>query len=80
MIIRKPYAFLIKNFRKIHIALLLLSLFVAYKLVDVNSFVSEFMRLGIYSYRDPISSHITFLLLFTIFLLIVGSASLVVLH
>ena len=77
MIIRKPYAFLIKNFRKIHIALLLLSLFVAYKLVDVNSFVSEFMRLGIYSYRDPISSHITFLLLFIIFLLIVGSASLI---
>lgn len=77
MIIRKPYAFLIKNFRKIHIVLLLLSLFVAYKLVDVNSFVSEFMRLGIYSYRDPINNHITFLLLFTIFILIVGSASLI---
>ena len=45
MIIRKPYAFLIKNFRKIHIVLLILSLFVAYKLINVNSFVYEFMKL-----------------------------------
>ena len=44
MIIRKPYAFLIKNFKKIHIALLILGLFVGYKLFDVTSFVNEFMK------------------------------------
>ncbi len=74
MIIRKPYAFLIKNFKKIHVALLLLSLFVVYKLFDVNSYVSEFMRLGTYDmFGDPISKHITFWLRFSIFLLIVGT-------
>ncbi len=77
MIIRKPYAFLIKNFRKIHVFLLLLSLFVAYKLFDVSSFVNEFMRLGTYDlYKDPITKHITGWLMFSIFLLIVGSVSL----
>ena len=34
MIIRKPYAFLIKNFRKIHIALLIISLDIAYKIFE----------------------------------------------
>ena len=77
MIIRKPYAFLIKNFRKIHVFLLLLSLFVAYKLFDVSSFVNEFMRLGTYDlFKNPITKHITGWLLFSIFLLIVGSTSL----
>ena len=57
MIIRKPYAFLIKNFRKIHIFLLVLSVYVAYKLFDVNSYVSEFMRLGTYDmFGDPVEN------------------------
>ena len=61
MVLRKPYAFLIKNFKKIHIALLVLSCFVAYKLIDVNSYVKEFMRLGTYDFfGDPISRHISF--------------------
>ncbi len=77
MIIRKPYAFLIKNFRKIHVVLLLLSLYVAYKLVDVNSFVGDFMRLGVYSYRNPITKHITALLLFVVFILVIGSGALI---
>ena len=77
MIIRKPYAFLIKNFRKIHIFLLLLSLFVAYMLIDVNSFVSEFMRIEVYdAYRNPISHHITIFLLLAILLLVIGCAAL----
>ena len=70
MIIRKPYAFLIKNFKKIHIALLILSLYVVYKLFDVNSYVGEFMRLGTYDrFGDPITKHITFWLRLSIFLL-----------
>ena len=50
MIIRKPYAFLIKNFRKIHILLLAISLFVAYKLFDVTRFINDFMNLCIKTY------------------------------
>ena len=80
MIIRKPYAFLIKNFKKIHILMLILSLFVAYKIFDVSSFVQEFMRLGTYDlYADPIGIHITFFLQLAIVLLVVGSGSLILL-
>ena len=68
MIIRKPYAFLIKNFKKIHIFLLVLSIYVLYRLINVSSFVNEFMDLGTYDfYKDPISNHITWLLLFLYF-------------
>lgn len=80
MIIRKPYAFLIRNFKKIHIALLLLSLFVVYKLFDVSSFVNDFMRLGSYDfYLDPITNHISFLLLLSVFLIFLGSLSILIL-
>ena len=76
MIIRKPYAFLIKNFKKIHIFLLVLSIYVAYKLVDVSAFVNEFMNLGTYDlFKNPISRHISFTLYISIFLLMVGSAA-----
>ena len=80
MIIRKPYAFLIKNFKKIHVFLFLLSLFVAYKLVNVNGFIAEFMRFGTYDlYQNPVQNHISFGLLVAVFLLIIGSSSLVLL-
>ena len=76
MIIRKPYAFLIKNFKKIHIFLLVLSLYVLYQIIDINGFVNEFMRLGTYDlFSDPITNHITWYLTLAIFLLIVGSTS-----
>ena len=77
MIIRKPYAFLIKNFRKIHIFLLILSFYVFYKLIDVSSFVNEFMRYGTYDlFRNPVSKHITTFLTLSIFILFIGSLSL----
>ncbi len=80
MIIRKPYAFLIKNFKKIHIFLLLLSLFVAYKLFDVASFVGEFMSFGIYdAYSNPIGIHISFLVSFALLLLVAGTFALLML-
>lgn len=80
MIIRKPYAFLIKNFRKIHIALLVISIYLAYRIFDINSFINEFMRLGTYDlYADPISNHITFIMNIAILIMIVGSASLLLL-
>lgn len=60
MIIRKPYAFLIKNFKKIHLLLLLISMFVAYKLFSVSRFVNDFMLFGTYDfYANPITNYIT---------------------
>ncbi len=77
MIFRKPYAFLIKNFKKIHIFLLLLSLYVAYKLINVNHFVGEFMKFGSYDYfQDPITNHITIWLRISILVLVFGSTAL----
>lgn len=80
MIIRKPYAFLIKNFKRIHVVLLVLSLFLAYKIFDVNAFVNEFMKLGVYDlYADPITKHITFIMSLSIIVMVVGSLSLLLL-
>ncbi len=77
MIIRKPYAFLIKNFKKIHIFLFILSLVVGYMLIDVNSYVNECMRLGTYDpFGDPITKHINTVMILMILLIIVGSAAL----
>lgn len=80
MIVRKPYAFLIKNFKKIHIFLLLLSCFVVYKLFNVSGFVSEFMRFGTYDvYNNPVGDYITFWTLAAIILLVIGSGALILL-
>ncbi len=80
MIFRKPYAFLIKNFRKIHIVLLLISLYCAYQLFDVSRFVSDFMQYGTYDiFQNPISKHITWLLRLSTLLLAAGSAALLIL-
>lgn len=80
MIIRKPYAFLIKHFRKIHIFLLLLCGYVYFKNLQLNSFVNEFLRLGTYdSYSEPISNYISVFVIISLLLLIVGSTILVLL-
>lgn len=80
MIIRKPYAFLIKNFKKIHVVLLLLSFFILYKVVDISNFVKEYMTYGIYdAYLNPITKHITFWISLSLFVLIVGTGALIIL-
>lgn len=77
MIIRKPYAFLIKNFRKVHGVLLIISLYILYKLFSVSSFVNEFMVLGTYdSYNNPITKKINFFLYLAIIVSLVGSIAL----
>ena len=43
MIFRKPYAFLIKNFRKIHVVLLILCGFILYKTIQLSEFIKEFI-------------------------------------
>lgn len=48
MIIRKPYAFLIKHFKKIHILLLAFAVYIYFKTTQTYSFVREFLSLGTY--------------------------------
>ncbi len=70
MIIRKPYAFLIKNFRKVHLVLLLLSFLVFRANLQVNAFLKEFVTDQFYN--TPISDYlniITYIAL--IFMLVV---------
>ena len=80
MIIRKPYAFLIKNFKKIHIVLLLLSFYIASKLMDVLKFVGIFMKEGTYdTYANPVTDHISFGLNLSILIVIGFSIALILL-
>ena len=80
MIIRKPYAFLIKHFKKIHIILLFLSAFIYYKHLQITSFVNEFMRLETYDmYNEPITNYVSFLPIFSMILLFLGSILLIIL-
>ncbi len=80
MIIRKPYAFLIRHFKKIHIFLLALCLYVFYKNSQARSFVSEFLNLGTYDvYNEPISNYINFISILFIFIIIVLAIALIIL-
>lgn len=46
MILRKPYAFLIKNFRLIHVVLVLLSIYILNKSGDIYYFFTEYISNG----------------------------------
>lgn len=62
MILRKPYAFLIKNFKKINILLLALVIFIAYKDVSLYGFLRDYASTGIYNETlDSISNYINVL-------------------
>jgi len=80
MIIRKPYAFLIKNFKKIHIAAIIIWIYVFFTVSKLSNFVSEFRRLGVYDvYNEPISRIINVFSLLAILLLIATSIALMLL-
>lgn len=80
MILRKPYAFLIKNFKKIHIFMLFLCAYIFYKNSQVRSFVSEFLNLGSYDrFSEPIGKYISIFLILALLIVIVLSTALTVL-
>ncbi len=80
MIIRKPYAFLIKHFRKIHIILLILCGYIYYKNLQLSSFINEFMDLGTYDVaNEPITKYVSFFAIIALLLLVVGSLLLAIL-
>lgn len=73
MILRKPYAFLIKYFRLIHAVLALLMLFTIYKANTFYKFIIEYIRQSNYLklYIEP-SIHSVGILIFLIIILIIS--------
>ena len=57
MILRKPYAFLIKYFKLIHIVLFLLSGYMFFRLRDMYVFFKDFVKNDVYLYVENIASH-----------------------
>lgn len=78
MIIKKPYIFLIKHFRQIHIFLLVMGLFIYIKHTSLVTFIRDFMEYTAYDpTTDPISKYIPFWYLLIV--LIMGLLSLALL-
>lgn len=72
MILRKPYAFLIQYFQRIHLILLGLSFYIFYKTSALRSFVSEFIRTESYNTElESINGYIGFLPVFVIIVCLV---------
>ena len=78
MIIKKPYIFLIKHFRKIHIFLLIMGIFIYFKHTSLVSFIKDFMEYSAYDVStNPVSKYIPFW--YIILILIMGLLSLALL-
>lgn len=77
MILRKPYAFLIKHFRLIHLILTLALLYVVYKTHIVVTFFNDYVSNG-YTYQtgsDISSLYINWILFLSIFLIVASIVS-----
>jgi len=59
MILRKPYAFLIKNFKKINLLLLILVIFILWRNFSLYGFIRDYIETGVYNVQiDSISNYI----------------------
>lgn len=80
MVFRKPYAFLIKNFKKIHILLVVLCAYIYYKTMSTSSFTTDFLNFLSYDpYYEPIKKYVGFFLLLVIIIVIVINGMLLIL-
>ncbi len=71
MIIKKPYAFLIKHFRSIHLVLSLLALYLLIKTHKIFIFFNDYANLGYYKYSENLtSSYINFYMFISSLLII----------
>lgn len=73
MVIRKPYAFIIKNFKIIHLVLFLLMFFVCYKCTLIFSFFNNYATKEYVEYYENFSSHFVGFGIFFVILLIIAS-------
>lgn len=77
MIIRKPYAFLIKNFRLIHGLLLMLLIYSTIKLFSIYSFFSGYVQNHTYTVDPNLASNYVGLLIFFVLILIIAISMLI---
>ena len=78
MILRKPYAFLIKNFKKINIILLILTIFIYIRNLSAYGFVRDYVNSAIYNELiDSIDNYINILSILPLVLTMASSAILV---
>ena len=71
MIIRKPYAFLIKHFRMIHLFMFACVLYVSYKSTALLNFFNGYVKNGYYSYVDNLSGTLINFYVFAAIIIIV---------
>lgn len=75
MIIRKPYAFLIKNFRIIHLLLSIFTLYVALKTHNIFVFFNEYAKNGYYNYSSNLAgSYINLYMFMSIIIILLLSS------
>lgn len=71
MIIKKPYAFMIKHFRLIHLVLSLLLAFLVYKTSALFKFFNDYANNGYYTYSNNlVSSYINLFMFISVILVI----------
>lgn len=75
MIFKKPYAFLIKNFRLIHIALLIIITYITYKFSRLVSFFSGYVINSNIVSETAASQYISGIMILAVFLIIAFAAS-----
>lgn len=77
MVLRKPYAFLIRNFKKINVLLLALVIFIAYKDISMYGFLRDYANTAIYnSALDSIANYSNIWGFLALFLIIFISSAL----
>ena len=75
MVIRKPYAFIIKNFKIIHLILFILMFFLCYKSTLIFSFFNNYATKEYAEYYQNFSSHfVGFSIFFVLFLVLVSNS------
>lgn len=71
MIFKKPYAFLIKNFKIIHLLLLAMIIIITLKYKKIVSFFSDYINSSINVYEKTASQYIPFYLILISFIIII---------
>ncbi len=80
MILRKPYAFLIKHFKKIHVILTLLMIYIIYRSNSLLSFFNEYITKRSFDYTGNLAAtYINVYLYLIIFLVIIVTSIIYVL-
>ena len=80
MILRKPYAFLIKNFKKIHLILTILMIYITYKCNHILAFFNEYIEERVYEYTGKLAiSYINIYMYIIIILIIIVVVSILIL-